>query len=98
DNVLAADLGGAVRRLMARIEDEAALASDVAHLLAALPPLAQVLRYGSVRKTDTGALAHVVEGLCTRIFIGLPGACASLDDGAAEQMLGRIIAVDGAVR
>ena len=60
---------------MARVEAEAAVASDVTQLMDALPPLANVLRYGNVRKTDTAMVAHAVVGLVARICVGLPLAC-----------------------
>ena len=63
----------------------------------ALPPLANVLRYGNVRQTDTAAVAGVIDGLVARICIGLPGACASLNDDAAEAMFQRLLAVHGAL-
>ncbi len=97
DQVLLAELPDAVRHLMARLEAEAALASDIGHLMGALPPLANVLRYGNVRQTDTGTVGHIVNGLVTRIAIGLPGACASLNDEAAEAMDKHIIAVQSAI-
>jgi hypothetical protein len=97
DRALLADLPDASARLIERLEAEAALASDVAHLMDALPALASVLRYGNVRKTDAGMVAHVVDGLVTRISVGLPTACASLNDEAAGQMFDRIVAVNGAV-
>jgi hypothetical protein len=97
DRALLADLPTAIGFLMQRLRDEAALASDVAHLMDALPPLANVLRYGNVRKTDAGAVAEVLDGLAARICIGLPGACASLDDMAAAEMFARLLAVNGAL-
>ncbi len=97
DQALLADLPDAVAHLMARLEVAAALSSDVAHLMDALPPLANVLRYGSVRRSDAGAVGHVVDGMVARICIGLPGACAALDDQAAGAMFERIVAVNGAL-
>jgi uncharacterized protein DUF5682 len=97
DRILLAELPDAVRHLMSRLQAEAALASDVAHLMAALPPLANILRYGNVRQADTGMISDVVDGLVARICIGLPGACASLNDEAAAAMLERAAAVNGAV-
>jgi hypothetical protein len=82
---------------MSRLQAEAALASDVSHLMAAMPPLASVLRYGNVRQTDAGMVTDVVDGLVARICIGLPGACASLNDEAAAAMLDRVVGVNGAV-
>jgi hypothetical protein len=94
---LLADLPAAARHLIARIDAEAARAADLRHLMGALPPLAEVLRYGDVRGTDTEMLGHVVDGLVARIAVGLPLATASLDDEAAAAMAGSISAVQGAV-
>jgi hypothetical protein len=80
---------------MQRIDDEAALSSDIPHMMGALPPLARVLRYGNVRQTDQEMVRHVVDGLLARICIGLPSSCASLDDDAAQEMAKLITAVHG---
>src|SRR5439155_22332438 len=72
EQALLADLPDAVRHLMERLEAESALASYVGHLMAAVPRLANVLRSGNVRQTDTGAVRHVVDGMVARICIGLP--------------------------
>lgn len=97
NQVLLADLPHAVSHLMTRLQAEAAIASDVAHLIEALPPLTNILRYGNVRKTDTEMVSHVVDGLVARICIGLPSACASLDDDAATAMYERINSVNSAI-
>lgn len=101
ERVILADLPVAVDPVVARLQSAAALTSDVAGLMDALPPLGRTLRYGSVRQEagqaalDTANLAAVIDGLVTRICIGLPLACASLDDDAAREMLGRLEATDG---
>jgi hypothetical protein len=97
DQALLAELPDAVRCLMDRLQAEAAVASDVAHLMEALPPLANVLRYGSVRRVDAEVVRHVVDGLVARIAIGLPPACASLNDEAARAMMPRLAAVHGVI-
>ena len=97
EQVLLADLPDAIAYLMTRLQAEAAVNSDTAHLMEALPPLANVLRYGNVRKTDTSLVSHVVDGLVTRICIGLPGACFSLDDDAAAKMYERLNQVNSAI-
>src|SRR5260221_5416750 len=56
----------------------------------ALPPLARVVRYGNVRETRAEQITPVIDGLFERIIVGLPGACASLDDDAAAAMVGSI--------
>jgi len=73
------------------------VASDVGHLMGALPPLANILRYGNVRKTDAEMVAGVVNGLVTRICIGLPGACGSLNDEAAEEMFGKLLSTHAGI-
>ncbi len=97
NQVILSDLSHAVVYLMSRLENAAALTSDVTHLMAALPPLANVLRYGNVRQTDTAMITHVVDGLVTRISISLPGACASLDDDAAAAMYDSMMKVNRAI-
>jgi hypothetical protein len=97
DAAVLADLPRAVGHLMARLQAAAAVASDVGDLMAAVPPLANVLRYGNVRRSDTGAVGRVVDGLVARVRVGLPGACASLDDEAAERMRARIDDLDRAL-
>jgi hypothetical protein len=97
DQVLLADLPDAIDHLMHRIENESAVAADISHLMNALPPLANVLRYGNVRQTDTTAVSHVIDGLVARICIGLPPAVSSMNDDAAEQMFNQVLAVDGAI-
>jgi hypothetical protein len=97
DRLLLADLPEAVDFAVYRLQEEAALAGDVTALMDALPPLARVLRYGNVRETDTALLEQILDGFVARIGVGLPPACYSLDDGAAETMLGRIEACHDAL-
>ena len=97
ERILLADLPDAIGPMMAHLQDVAALTSDVPHLMDALPPLANVLRYGNVRGTEVDLVRPVVDGLVTRICIGLPGACSALNDDAAKEMFGRLMSVDGAM-
>ena len=97
DHALLADLPDAVAQIMRRVGTAAALANDIGILIDALPPLANVLRYGNVRKTDASAVEQIVDGLVARVWIGLPGACASLDDIAAATMYERITAMQRAL-
>lgn len=94
EQTLLAELPDAIGEVMERLQNVAALTSDIPHLMDSLPPLARVLRYGNVRQTDAGLVGHVVDGLITRIAIGLPSACSSLDDEAAEAMFGRLQALN----
>ncbi len=96
-NVLLADLPSAIDVLMNRLQVVSALTSDVPQMMDAFIPLADVLRYGSVRKTATAAVEQITDGLITRICINLPNACAALNDEAAEKMFGRILAINNSV-
>lgn len=100
DQVISADLPEALPAVLARIEELAALSRDVGGLLAALPPLADTLRYGGLRQTaeHLPILHHVFDRLLTRACLGLPGACRSLDENAASEMIERLSAAASAVR
>jgi hypothetical protein len=97
EGTLLAALPDAVAGLMRAFDARAANVADVAGLMDALIPLARVRRYGSVRRDDVEAVGAVVDGLVARISVGLPAACATLDDDSAREMVGRITAVHGAI-
>ncbi|NJN65585.1 MAG: hypothetical protein HC884_02160 [Chloroflexaceae bacterium] len=97
EQVLLAHLPDAVPYITQCLENQAALTSDVVQMMRTLPGLANVLRYGDVRKTDTTAVGHVVNGLVVRICIGLPGACSSLNDEAAAAMFKLLVATNDVI-
>jgi hypothetical protein len=96
-DALFANLDKAVEVLIDCLQTQAAIAADVLHLMQVLPPLAELMRYGDVRKTSLEQVGIVVAGLMTRICIGLPAACSSLNEEAAEQLFGHIQAVQAVV-
>jgi hypothetical protein len=87
DKTILAELPGAIDHVLTCVQQRAAVSADVRHLMDALPPLARVARYGNVRQTRTEQILPVIDGLFERVVVGLPGACASLDDDAAQQMV-----------
>lgn len=93
-----AGLSGAIAGLLRRVQETAAVATDVHLLLAAFPPLAQVARYGDVRGTAAEQVMPIVEALFERALIGLPGACMSLDDDTADGMVSDMSRVDEGLR
>lgn len=97
DQLILADLPEVLARVMARVEELAAVSHDVWHLMDALPPLVQVWRYGSARQSGAHMVRQVIDGLLTRLYVGLPGACPALNDKSAEEMLKRLVAVQGVV-
>mgnify|MGYP006944717171 FL=1 len=55
-------------------------------------------RYGSVRQTDTQALATVIDSMALRAAIGLPLACMALDEDAARHMQATVLQAHEALR
>ena len=97
DSVLLADLDHAVAAVTQALENRAAVTGDAQQLLAALPPLANVFRYGNVRQTDASMVGHVLDGLIVRAAISLPLAASSLDDAAAETLRDKLLGAHAAV-
>ena len=96
--VLLADLPDAVSHLVHHLQEKAALTGDVTVLMGSLPPLADVLTYGNVRKTDAKMVSEVVHGIVTRVTVGMPTACASLADDAAKEMFRLMLDFQSALR
>ncbi len=97
NQALLADLGDAVQAISRVLENRAAVSGDTLQLLEALPPLANVFRYGNVRQTDTGLVAHMLDSLILRAAIALPLACCALNDAAAEALRAKVIAAHSAI-
>jgi len=98
EQVLLADLPQALAAVLQQLQARAALSHDPGHLLETLPPFARILRYPDVRKTDADMLSSLLQGLLERVAIGLPLACASLDDEAAEAMFERLLPAQTALQ
>jgi len=95
---LTADLPDAVDPLIAQVQNRAALDTDIGDLATALPPLANILRYGDVRGTRADGLRTVVHGIAVRIAIGLPPACVNVDDDAARALAPALGKVHAAIQ
>ena len=96
DPVLNANLPAAATALLTRLRAIAAVAPDVADLMAAIPPLARVARYGDVRQTDRGTVLGAITEMSARVCVGLPIACNSLSDEAAQAMIVRLVDLNAA--
>jgi hypothetical protein len=94
---LLADLADPAERAMERLQALAARTGEVTPLMEALPPLAQVLRYGTARRLPEAALRRLVNGLVIEVSVGLAPACHQLDSEQAEAMCERLTAMDHAV-
>lgn len=72
--------------LLKALEDRAAQSRDCLQLLAAVPPLVDVLRYGGVRQFDKGMVESVLSGLLPRALLALPWACMSIQTDLARTL------------
>lgn len=84
DRSMTADLP--VEAVLVRLSEAAAAQHDVEALLASVEPLARTCRYGNVRGIDTGLVVQVLDTLVRRACVGLPMACAPMNDEAAGSM------------
>jgi hypothetical protein len=97
DDAVLARLPVAITVLLACVQNQAAVAADMAHLMEALPPLARVARYGDVRGTDAASVQPIVVGLVERITVGLAPAASGIDEASAGLLIGRVDAVQVAL-
>lgn len=97
DEALLAGLDDCVGALLRQVDAVAARQADIDHLLAALPRLVAITRYGTVRRFDQSALAHIVASLTARACVGLPLAAQGLDGQSARDLLKGVEDVDHAL-
>lgn len=97
ERMLLADLRTAIPIVMACMQTLAASTHDAGILLVALPPLANVLRYGNVRKSNIDGIAQVLAGLLIRACIALPQAASHINTEAAQILLTQIVQADSAI-
>jgi hypothetical protein len=84
EQVLLADLPAAASALLGRISAEAARGDDVLRLTKAVPAMARLARYGSVRQTDSAEVVRLLDGFCARVHVGLAAATVGIDDDSAQ--------------
>jgi hypothetical protein len=93
-----AELPEAIDHLLTCVQTLAALAADVQQMMDALPPLLElVTKDAGVRETKPELIWPIVNGLLERVLIGLPGACASVDDEVARSFLKSCAELDRAL-
>ncbi|TLM86566.1 hypothetical protein FDW83_02140 [Pseudarthrobacter sp. NamE2] len=83
---LLADLPDGISAVVPALAERTALQQDVAPLLETIAPLARTCRYGNVRGVDTAGVRRILDATVVRACVGLPTACAGLDDDAAAAM------------
>ncbi|MGG5823786.1 DUF5682 family protein [Falsiroseomonas sp. HW251] len=94
---LTAQMPDAAAAGMALLDVRAAHTDDAGELLAALPPLANLLRYGQARQTDLGPAVGLFGRIAAQAAIGLPYAARNLDREAAASLRRTLRAADAAL-
>lgn len=83
---LLADLPDGISAVVSVLAERTAVQQDVAPLLHTIAPLARTCRYGNVRGVDVTGVQRILDATVVRACVGLPIACAGLDDAAATAM------------
>ena len=83
---LLADLPDGISAVVAVLAERTAVQQDVVPLLETVAPLARTCRYGNVRGVDVTGVQRILDATVVRACVGLPTACAGLDDAAATAM------------
>jgi len=83
---LHADLPSAYDAALVRLQAVAAAGGTAEALVGTVPPLADILRYGTARRFNEESLRRLVVSLCAEIHINLPYACRTLDEAASTGM------------
>lgn len=83
---LLADLPDGIRAVVSVLAERTAVQQDVVPLLETVAPLARTCRYGNVRGVDVTGVQRILDATVVRACVGLPTACAGLDDAAATAM------------
>jgi hypothetical protein len=94
---LAADLPDLVDAAIIRLQAAAALTADLAPLIEAVPPLANLLRYGEARRVPVAELSSLLRHLCLEIAAGITRAGRALEPQAGQAMRDRVAAFERAV-
>jgi hypothetical protein len=83
---LDAGLDAAANRAIAILQRQSAATTDIASLAGAVPPLADILRYGSARTMPVEALRQLVTSLTEAVCAGLVYACRNLQAEPARDL------------
>ncbi|GAA3278998.1 DUF5682 family protein [Paenarthrobacter aurescens] len=86
ESCLLAELPDGIAGVVSALAERTALQQDVPPLLETIAPLARTCRYGNVRGVDVRDVRKILQATVVRACVGLPTACAGLDDDAAGVM------------
>ncbi|PHN00615.1 hypothetical protein CRP01_41340 [Flavilitoribacter nigricans DSM 23189 = NBRC 102662] len=95
--MLQADLSAAIAPVMEIFQRMVAAARDVQILLAGLPPLVTIIRFGDTRQTDVAAVEQVLNEIVPRICLGLPGICQGIEEEVAREIFQDIVRANHAL-
>src|SRR5262249_21955623 len=79
------------------LQQQSATTTDIASLAGAIPPLADILRYGTARAMPTQALRLLVVSLTEAVCAGLVYACRNLQADVASDLRTRLGRLDVAM-
>ena len=97
-SAMIADLPGAAEFGTGLLETKAALTSDCRALLAALPAMADILRYGEARSGMARHLADLMPRMVVQAALALPYAARDLDAEPAAALRDAILAAEAAIQ
>jgi len=97
-SAMIADLPHATEFGIAALEKQAAVTSDCQALLTALPPMADILRYGEARAGTAEHLSSLMPRIVVQAALALPYAARNLDAEAAGKLRNAILAADSAIQ
>jgi hypothetical protein len=87
----------AADRTIALLQQQSTTTSDIASLAGAIPPLADILRYGTARAIPTQALRLLVTSLTEAVCAGLVYACRNLQAEVAGDLRAKLGRLDVAM-
>jgi hypothetical protein len=94
---LDAGLDAAASRAIALLQQRSAATADIASLAGAVPPLADILRYGTARAMPVEALRRLVVSLTEAVYAGLVYACRNLQAEPARELRATLGKLDAAM-
>jgi hypothetical protein len=98
EGCLLADLADAAARVTAKLQALSVNSTDIAGLMRAAAPLANVLRYGTARAMPVDALGALLLSMSAEICAGLAHAAHGLDEAATSALHQAMREFDGAVQ
>ncbi len=84
--LLFAELPGVIDVAIKKLHDRASVEADLDDLMASLPELVEISRYGNVRKSDVKPVLAVIHSIIPRISARLPSVCHNLNEEPAKAL------------